>query len=53
MRGSHHTSTLRRFHRRLRRIVYEGAGIFRLDSDGSHPLDITRLEPGKPAVIDI
>lgn len=53
VRGSHHTSTLRRFHRRLRRIVYEGAGIFRLDSGGSHPLDITRLEPGKPAVIDI
>ncbi len=53
VRGSHHTGTLRRFHRRLRRIVYEGAGIFRLESDGSHPLDITRLEPGKPAVIDI
>lgn len=52
-RGSHHTGTLRRFHRRLRRIVYEGAGIFRLDNDGSHPLDITRLEPGRPAVIDI
>lgn len=52
-RGSHHAGTLRRFHRRLRRIVYEGAGIFRLDDGGSHPLDITRLEPGKPAVIDI
>ncbi len=52
-RGSHHAGTLRRFHRRLRRIVYEGAGIFRLDNDGSHPLDITRLDPGTPAVIDI
>jgi hypothetical protein len=52
-RGSHHSGTLRRFHRRLRRIVYESAGIFRLDHDGSHPLDITRLDPGKPAVIDI
>ena len=52
-RGSHHSGTLRRFHRRLRRIVYESAGIFRLDQDGSHPLDITRLAPGKPAVVDI
>lgn len=52
-RGSHHSGTLRRFHRRLRRIVYESAGIFRLDHDGSHPLDITRLAPGKPAVVDI
>jgi DNA helicase HerA-like ATPase len=52
-RGSHHSGTVRRFHRRLRRIVYESAGIFRLDRDGSHPLDITRLDPGKPAVIDI
>lgn len=52
-RGSHHSGTLRRFHRRLRRIVYDSAGIFRLDHDGSHPLDITRLAPGKPAVIDI
>jgi DNA helicase HerA-like ATPase len=52
-RGSHHSGTLRRFHRRLRRIVYESAGIFRLDHDGSHPLDITRLDRGKPAVVDI
>lgn len=52
-RGSHHSGTLRRFHRRLRRIVYESAGIFRLDHEGSHPLDITRLDPGKPAVVDI
>jgi len=52
-RGSHHAGTLRRFHRRLRRIVYEGAGIFRLDDSGSYPLDVTRLDPGKPAVIDI
>ena len=52
-RGSHHSGTLRRFHRRLRRIVYESAGIFRLDSGGSHPLDITQLDPTRPAVIDI
>jgi len=52
-RGSHHAGTMRRFHRRLRRVVYESAGIFRLDRDGSHPLDITDFDPGKPAVVDI
>jgi uncharacterized protein len=52
-RGSHHPGTLRRFHRRLRRIVYESAGIFRLDDAGSHPLDITTFAPGKPGVVDI
>jgi len=51
--GQHHAGTLRRFYRRLRRIVYESAGIFRLDGTGSHPLDITQTEPGKPAVVDI
>ncbi|HEU4759597.1 MAG TPA: ATP-binding protein, partial [Dehalococcoidia bacterium] len=49
----HHAGTIRRFYRRLRRIVYESAGIFRLDGTGSHPLDITRMEAGKPIVVDI
>jgi DNA helicase HerA-like ATPase len=49
----HHPGTVRRFYRRLRRVVYESAGIFRLDGAGSHPLDITTVEPGKPVVIDI
>jgi uncharacterized protein len=49
----HHPGTLRRFYRRLRRIVYESAGIFRLEGAGSHPLDFTQLEPGKPVVVDI
>lgn len=51
--AQHHPGTLRRFYRRLRRIVYEGAGIFRLDGTGSHPLDITSMEPGRPMVVDI
>jgi DNA helicase HerA-like ATPase len=53
LRGQHHPGTLRRFYRRLRRIVYESAGIFRLDGLGSHPLNIRELEPGKPVVVDI
>jgi DNA helicase HerA-like ATPase len=50
---NHHSGTLRRFYRRLRRIVYEGSGIFRLEGGASHPLDIRQLEPGMPVVIDI
>ncbi len=49
----HHPGTVRRFYRRLRRVVYESAGIFRLDGAGSHPLDITAMEPGRPVVVDI
>ncbi|MGE0820845.1 MAG: ATP-binding protein [Candidatus Binatia bacterium] len=49
----HHSGTLRRFYRRLRRIVYESAGIFRLDGLGSHPLNIRDIEAGKPIVVDI
>ncbi len=52
-RGSHHPGTIRRFHRRLRRIVYERSGIFRLEATGSHPLDVTSFDPGVPAVVDI
>jgi uncharacterized protein len=52
-RGSHHPGTIRRFHRRLRRIVYERSGIFRLEATGSHPLDVTSFGPGTPAVVDI
>jgi uncharacterized protein len=52
-RGSHHPGTVRRFHRRLRRIVYERSGLFRLEATGSHPLDVTSLDPGVPAVVDI
>lgn len=51
--GHHHPGTLRRFYRRLRRIVYESAGIFRLDDGGSHPLDITVAQPGRARVVDI
>lgn len=49
----HHPGTLRRFYRRLRRIVYESAGIFRLDGTGSHPLNVRDMAPGRPVVVDI
>lgn len=53
LEGVHHPGTLRRFYRRLRRVVYESSGIFRLVAGGSRPLDISRIDPGKPVVIDI
>jgi len=53
LQSVHHGGTLRRFYRRLRRIVYESAGIFRMDGGGSHPLDISQLEAGRPIVVDI
>jgi hypothetical protein len=49
----HHRATLQRFFRRLRRAVNESGGIFRMDTAGSHPLDITTFSEGRPAVVDI
>src|SRR4030042_4326230 len=53
LQSVHHAGTIRRFYRRLRRIVYESAGIFRMDGGGSHPLDISELEAHRPIVVDI
>jgi DNA helicase HerA-like ATPase len=49
----HHPATLRRFFRRLRRAVNESGGIFRMDTAGSHPLNITQFRDGRPTVVDI
>lgn len=49
----HHPATLRRFFRRLRRAVNESGGIFRMDTAGSHPLDIVQFGEGRPTVVDI
>jgi hypothetical protein len=51
----HHAGTVRRFYRRLRRVVYESSGIFRMQAGESHPLSISGgdTEVGLPLVIDI
>lgn len=49
----HHGGTIRRFYRRLRRVAYESSGIFRLGRTGSHPLELTSVDPGTPVVVDI
>src|SRR5262249_25742503 len=51
--AQHHVQPRRRFYRRLRRIVYESAGIFRLSGRDSHPLDIATRPVGRPLVVDI
>ena len=53
LRGQHHPGTLRRFFRRLRRVVYESSGIFRIDVGPSHPLDLNDFKVGSATVVDI
>jgi len=51
--GQHHEGTVRRFYRRLRRIVYESSGVFAYDQPRGAPLDLRAFTPGHPAVVDI
>jgi len=51
--GQHHQGTVRRFYRRLRRIVYESSGVFAYDQPTGRPLDLRALTSGRPAVVDI
>lgn len=50
---NHHPGTVKRFYRRLRRIVFEASGILRLDGAGSNPLDVTALPEDRPIVVDL
>ena len=51
--GQHHEGTVRRFYRRLRRIVYESSGVFAYEQPRGKPLDLRALKAGRPAVVDI
>lgn len=51
--GQHHPGTVRRFFRRLRRIVYESSGVFAYDQPKGRPLDLHKFKSGRPAVVDI
>jgi DNA helicase HerA-like ATPase len=51
--GTHHPATLRRFYRRLRRIVYEDAGVLRMEEGDANPLDVRQLPTDQPAVVDL
>jgi DNA helicase HerA-like ATPase len=51
--GHHHQGTLRRFYRRLRRVVSESGGMFRTDLPTGMPLDLQQAIPGRPWVVDL
>src|SRR5260370_1094210 len=51
--GQHHPGTVRRFFRRLRRIVYESSGVFAYDQLKGQPLDLRKFKSGRPGVVDI
>jgi hypothetical protein len=50
---NHHRGTLRKFHRRLRRVVQEGEGVLVRHGGEGCPLDVTATETRPPAVVDI
>ena len=49
----HHIGTLRKFQRRLAKVVHEGDGVLRRDDPAGHPLDVRSRETRGPRVIDI
>ncbi|HWG43012.1 MAG TPA: ATP-binding protein [Gemmataceae bacterium] len=50
---SHHTATIRKLHRRLFRLVYDGNGVLRRDSQQGKPLDIRARDSRDPVVVDL
>jgi hypothetical protein len=51
--GSHHVATIRKFHRRLLRMILEGRGVLRRDEIHGQPLNVTSRETTDPTVIDL
>jgi DNA helicase HerA-like ATPase len=49
----HHVSTLRKFQRRLAKVVQEGDGVLRRDDPAGHPLDVRATDTRGPRVIDL
>src|SRR5262249_34939433 len=50
---SHVAATWKKLSRRLRRIVYAGAGVLRLEDRKGKPLDLERGETCDPMVVDL
>ncbi len=50
---SHHTATIRKLHRRLFRLVYDGNGVLRRNSQQGKPLDIRARDSRDPVVVDL
>jgi DNA helicase HerA-like ATPase len=49
----HQPATIRKFHRRLQRIVQDSRGLLRRDQSRGNPLDVRRAETRDPQVIDL
>ncbi len=49
----HQPGTIRKFHRRLQRIVQDSRGVLRRDSPRGNPLDVRKGETTDPQVIDL
>jgi DNA helicase HerA-like ATPase len=52
-RTPHHSATVRKFYRRLLRLVYEGNGVLRREGQQGHPLDVRARDSRDPVVVDL
>lgn len=50
---SHHSATIRKLHRRLFRLVYDGNGVLRRDNQQGNPLDVRTRDSRDPIVVDL
>lgn len=50
---NHHSSTWKKLHRRLIKIIYEGAGVLRRNDLHGHPLNLVRADTSDPIVVDL
>jgi len=50
---SHHPATIRKLHRRLFRLVYDGNGVLRRESQQGKPLEVCARDSRDPVVVDL
>lgn len=50
---NHHTSTWKKFYRRLLKLIYECQGVLRIDDQQGNPLIVTRGDTCNPLVVDL
>jgi hypothetical protein len=50
---NHHSSTWKKLHRRLRKLVYESRGVLRREDQQGSPLNVVRTDTSDPIVVDL
>jgi hypothetical protein len=50
---NHHSSTWKKLHRRLLKLVYEGQGVLRRNDQTDNPLNLVRADTSDPLVVDL